>query len=103
MCTSISEVKSNYEDLAKEELELRMYELSELKKVKAIIDSDKWNEVDFTLSLKNPEEWEISKYSFNDCIDKNIIVALKKLVKLGFERAIKKRENIIANIEQFTK
>lgn len=100
MSESISEVKSNYEDLAKEELELRKYELSELKKVKAIIDSDKWNEVDFTLSLKNPEDWGISKYRFNDCIDKNIIVALKKLVKLGFEKAIEKRENIISQLEQ---
>ena len=88
MCTSISDIKSNYEDLTKEELNLRKYELSELKKVKAIIDSDKWNEVDFTLSLKNPAEWGISKYNFNDCIDKNIIIALKKLVKIGFERAI---------------
>lgn len=100
MCTSISDIKSNYEDLTKEELNLRKYELSELKKVKAIIDSDKWNEVDFTLSLKNPAEWEISKYNFNDCIDKNIIIALKKLVKIGFERAIEKRENIISQLEQ---
>lgn len=100
MCTSISDIKSNYEDLTKEELNLRKYELSELKKVKAIIDSDKWNEVDFTLSLKNPAEWEISKYNFNDCIDKNIIIALKKLVKIGFERAIEKRENIIFQLEQ---
>lgn len=100
MCTSISDIKSNYEDLTKEELNLRKYELSELKKVKTIIDSDKWNEVDFTLSLKNPAEWEISKYNFNDCIDKNIIIALKKLVKIGFERAIEKRENIISQLEQ---
>ena len=100
MSESISEVKSNYENLTKEELDLRKYELSELKKVKAIIDSDKWNEVDFTLSLKNPAEWEISKYNFNDCIDKNIIIALKKLVKIGFERAIEKRENIISQLEQ---
>jgi hypothetical protein len=100
MCTSISDIKSNYEDLTKEELNLRKYELSELKKVKAIIDSDKWNEVDFTLSLKNPAEWGISKYNFNDCIDKNIIIALKKLVKIGFERAIEKRENIISQLEQ---
>ena len=100
MGESISKVKSNYEDLANEELDLRKYELSELKKVKAIIDSDKWNEVDFTLSLKNPTEWGISKYNFNDCIDKNIIVALKKLVKIGFERAIEKRENIISQLEQ---
>lgn len=100
MCTSISDIKSNYENLTKEELNLRKYELSELKKVKAIIDSDKWNEVDFTLSLKNPAEWEISKYNFNDCIDKNIIIALKKLVKIGFERAIEKRENIISQLEQ---
>lgn len=100
MSESISEVKSNYENLTKEELDLRKYELSELKKVKAIIDSNKWNEVDFTLSLKNPKDWEISKYSFKDCIDKNIIVALKKLVKIGFERAIEKRENIISQLEQ---
>ena len=100
MGDSISEVKSNYEELANQELDLRNYELSELKKVKAIIDSDKWNEVDFTLSLKNPAEWEISKYNFNDCIDKNIIIALKKLVKIGFERAIEKRENIISQLEQ---
>ena len=100
MSESISEVKSNYENLTKEELDLRKYELSELKKVKAIIDSNKWDEVDFTLSLKNPEDWEISKYSFKDCIDKNIIVALKKLVKIGFERAIEKRENIISQLEQ---
>lgn len=100
MNESISDVKSNYEDLANEELDLRKYELSELKKVKAIIDSDKWNEVDFTLSLKNPAEWGISKYNFNDCIDKNIIIALKKLVKIGFERAIEKRENIISQLEQ---
>lgn len=100
MCTSISDIKSNYEDLTKEELNLRKYELSELKKVKAIIDSDKWNDVDFTLSLKNPKDWGISKYSFNDCIDKNIIIALKKLVKIGFERAIEKRENIISQLEQ---
>ena len=100
MCTSISDIKSNYENITKEELDLRKYELSELKKVKAIIDSDKWNEVDFTLSLKNPAEWGISKYNFNDCIDKNIIIALKKLVKIGFERAIEKRENIISQLEQ---
>ena len=100
MSESISEVKSNYENLTKEELDLRKYELSELKKVKAIIDSNKWDEVDFTLSLKNPAEWEISKYNFKDCIDKNIIVALKKLVKIGFERAIEKRENIISQLEQ---
>lgn len=100
MCTSISDIKSNYENITKEELNLRKYELSELKKVKAIIDSDKWNEVDFTLSLKNPAEWGISKYNFNDCIDKNIIIALKKLVKIGFERAIEKRENIISQLEQ---
>ena len=100
MSESISEVKSNYENLTKEELDLRKYELSELKKVKAIIDSNKWNEVDFTLSLKKPEDLGISKYSFKDCIDKNIIVALKKLVKIGFERAIEKRENIISQLEQ---
>ena len=100
MSESISEVKSNYENLTKEELDLRKYELSELKKVKAIIDSNKWDEVNFILSLKNPEDWGISKYSFKDCIDKNIIVALKKLVKIGFERAIEKRENIISQLEQ---
>ena len=100
MSESISEVKSNYENLTKEELDLRKYELSELKKVKAIIDSNKWDEVNFILSLKNPEDWGISKYSFKDCIDKNIIVALKKLVKIGFEKAIEKRENIISQLEQ---
>ena len=100
MSESISEVKSNYENLTKEELDLRKYELSELKKVKAIIDSNKWDEVNFILSLKNPEDWGISKYSFQDCIDKNVIVALKKLVKIGFEKAIEKRENIISQLEQ---
>lgn len=34
MNESISNVKSNYENLVNEELDLRKYELSELKKVK---------------------------------------------------------------------
>ena len=100
MSINISDIKSNYENFTKKDLELRKYELTELKKVKNIIDSDKWDEVNFIMSLKNPKEWGISKYSFNDCIDKNIIIALKKLIKIGFDRAIEKRENIIANLEK---
>lgn len=101
--SSISEITSDYKDLAQKELDLRKFELTELKKIKTVIDSDKWKEVDFIMSLKNPKDWGISKYNFNDCIDTEIILAIKKLVKIGFERAIKNREEIICKLEGLLK
>lgn len=96
---NISEVKAEIEQSRQSEVQLRQFELDELKKVKKVIDSDLWNEVDFVMSLKNPKNWNISKYNFNDCIDEEIILAMKKLIKIGFEKAIKNRENIIQKLK----
>ena len=100
MSISISDINTDIKESRKSELNLRKFELEELKKVKYLIDDDQWDNVDFVINLKNSEKLNISKYNFNDCIDQEIILAIKKLIKAGFTKAIKNREEIIKKLEE---
>ena len=100
MSISISDINTDIKESRKSELNLRKFELEELKKVKYLIDGDQWDNVDFVINLKNSEKLNISKYNFNDCIDQEIILAIKKLIKAGFTKAIKNREEIIKKLKQ---
>ena len=100
MGISISDINTDIKESRTSELNLRKFELEELKKVKYLIDGDQWNNVDFVINLKNSEKLNISKYNFNDCIDQEIILAIKKLIKAGFTKAIKNREEIIKKLEE---
>lgn len=77
------------------------FEISEMQKILGLINSEKWDEVDFCLNLKNPEEWKsmITKFNFRDCVPEKYIVAIKKLVKMAFEEGIQIKENYIKSIK----
>ena len=100
MGISISDINTDIKESRTSELNLRKFELEELKKVKYLIDGDQWDNVDFVINLKNSEKLNISKYNFNDCIDQEIILAIKKLIKAGFTKEIKNREEIIKKLEE---
>ena len=88
----ISDLISNYE-----------FEIEQMKNILNLINSEKWNEVDFCLNLKNPEEWKniISKFDFKDCVPEKYIIAIKKLVKMAFEDGIKDKETTLKEIKKF--
>ena len=88
----ISDLISNYE-----------FEIAQMKSILALINSEKWNEVDFCLNLKNPEDWKniISKFDFKDCVQVKYIIAIKKLVKMAFEDGIKDKETALKEIKKF--
>lgn len=88
----ISDLISNYE-----------FEIGQMKNILNLINSEKWNEVDFCLNLKNQEEWKkvISKFNFKDCVPEKYIIAIKKLVKMAFEDGIKDKETALKEIRKF--
>ena len=79
------------------------FEIQQMQNLLNLMQTDKWNEVDLQLNIKNPEEWKaiISKFKFRDCIPEKYIIAIKKLCKLAFEESIKNKQEKINEIKNF--
>lgn len=87
-------------------LNLRKLELTNLKLIASIMEKDNWEDIDFNLSIPKTDKYkdlDINMFCFKDCMDKEIIEAIKKLLKIGCERAIIKRESFIKSYEDFMK
>jgi len=87
-------------------LNLRKLELNNLKLVYQIMEEDDWEDIDFNLVIPNIDKYKdlkIDMFCFKDCMDQDIIDAIKKLLKIGCQRAIKKREEFLKSYSEFVK
>lgn len=87
-------------------LNLRKLELNNLKLVYQIMEEDNWEDIDLNLIVPNIEKYkslEIDMFCFKDCMDQDIIDAIKKILKVGCQRAIKKREEFLKSYSEFVK
>lgn len=92
----IEQIKQN----EKQALILREFELSQINNLIQMIQDQGWDNIDFQILLKNPNHIQIKKFKFKDCLDDDIIDALKKIIKLGFERALKKKNEQIKKLKE---
>lgn len=71
------------------------FQIQQMEKILDLMNTQKWNQVDFQLSLKNPQQWKaiITKFNFSDCIPKKYILGMKKLCRLAFEQSIQLKKN----------
>lgn len=78
----------------KDLVQICQFEIDQMQKVLNLMNSQKWEQVDFQMTLKHPEQWKsiISKFNFGNCIPKKYIIAMKKLCKLAFEDGIKQKK-----------
>lgn len=88
-----------YLDLEKQSLQLRLFELDQLKKMIQMIEDEGWDNIDFQLLLKNPNHISIQKLKFRDCLSDDIIDALQKVIKVGLKKAIKQKQEQIEKIK----
>lgn len=88
------ELQEEKEERKLELLDSYEFEIQQMEKVLHLMNTQKWQQVDFQLSLKNPQEWKaiISKFNFGDCIPKKYIIGMKKLCRLAFQDGINQKK-----------
>ena len=85
-------------------LNLRKLELNNLKLIYQIMEDENWEDIDFNLCVPNIDKYKdlkIDMFYFKDCMDQDIINAIKKILKIGCQKAIKKREIFLNNYSEF--
>lgn len=98
------EVQENIKINENNILNLRKLELNNLKLIYQIMEEDKWEDINFNLTIPNIEKYKslgIDMFCFKDCMDKEIIEAIRKLIKIGCQRAISKRETFLKSYDEF--
>lgn len=93
---TINEIKTDICDHEKELILLRQFELENLKNLLNYLDSAD-NKISFSLELPKSEAKNnnITKFNIKDCMDNEVKEGFKKLLKVGLNRAIKKRETFL--------
>lgn len=88
------ELQEEKEDRKLDLIDTYEFQIQQMENMLKIMNSQKWNQVDFQLSLKNPQQWKaiISKFNFSDCIPKKYILGMKKLCRLAFQQSIQQKK-----------
>lgn len=98
------EVQENIQINENNALNLRKLELNNLKILYQIMNDNNWTDIDFNITVPNIEKYKdlkINMFCFKDCMNSDITEAMKKLLKIGCQRAIKKREEFLNSYNQF--
>lgn len=95
------EIKKEKEKTKKDLIQVCEFEIEQMQKMLNLMNTQKWEEVDFQLSLRHPEQWKsiITKFNFGNCIPRKYIIAIKKLIKLAFEEGIKEKKKQLERIK----
>lgn len=96
------ELQEEKENLKLDLIDTYEFQIQQMSKVLNLMNTQKWNQIDFQLSLKNPQEWKsiLSKFNFKDCIPKKYILGMKKICKLAFQDGIQQRKNELQQLKQ---
>lgn len=100
------EIQENIKINENNALNLRQLELNNLKLIYQIMTKENWEDIDFNLVVPNNDKYKdlkINMFCFKDCMDQDIVNAIKKLLKIGCQKAIKKREEFLKSYSEFVK
>ena len=95
------ELKEEKNQCKKDLIQIYQFEIDQMQKMLNLMNSQKWEQIDFQLSLRHPEQWKsiINKFNFGSCIPKKYIIAMKKLCKLAFEEGINKKKEQLKELK----
>ena len=63
-------------------LSIRQYELNNLQKIYSVLEENNWEDVEFSLFYPKAKLGDIDDFNFKNLMDKDIIDAVKKLIKI---------------------
>lgn len=81
---STKDINTDIKITESELLSIRQYELNNLQKIFSVLEENNWEDVEFSLFYPKAKLGDIDDFNFKNLMDKDIIDAIKKLIKIRF-------------------
>ena len=79
---STKDINTDIQITESELLSIRQYELNNLQKIYSVLEENNWEDVEFSLFYPKAKLGDIDDFNFKNLMDKDIIDAVKKLIKI---------------------
>lgn len=79
---STKDINTDIQITESELLSIRQYELNNLQKIYSVLEENNWEDVEFSLFYSKAKLGDIDDFNFKNLMDKDIIDAIKKLIKI---------------------